>query len=118
MKIGIPIYKIIEILGNLINNAVEALEQTKKFNKLYVYMVEKNEAFNIKIKNESDYIKYSEIELFFTKGYSKKGENRGLGLYHVKTICEEYKLCLTCQNEEIDEMNWVTFAITNKKETT
>ena len=57
MKIGIPIYKIIEILGNLINNAVEALEQTKKFNKLYVYMVEKNEAFNIKIKNESDYIK-------------------------------------------------------------
>lgn len=117
MKIGIPVYKIIEIIGNLISNAVEALNQSEKYNKLYVLMVEENEIFNIEIRNENDYIKYSEIELFFTKGYSKKGENRGLGLYHVKTICEEYKLNLTCQNVELDGENWIEFAITNKKET-
>ena len=117
MAVGIPIYKLIEILGNLIGNAVEALIQMRHCNKLYVQMVEEFGGFYIEVRNESDYIKHSEISLFFTKGYSSKGENRGLGLFHVKNICNEYCLNLFCQNKQIDEKNWVAFIVSNKKET-
>lgn len=117
VDIGVPIYKLVEVLGNLLSNAVEAILSTKKYKRLYICMNENDEYFSIEVRNECDYINYSEIDSFFTKGYSGKGENRGLGLYHVKTICEEYKLNLICQNKEIDGSNWISFFISNKKET-
>lgn len=117
LQVGVPVYKLVEVLGNLIGNAVEALMSMECYNKLYIFMEEKDKVFSIEVRNESDYIKLADIDLFFSKGYSKKGENRGLGLFHVKTICNEYKLNLSCQNKEIDEVNWISFMITNKKET-
>ncbi len=118
LQVGIPIYKLVEILGNLIGNAVDALICSHQHNKLFVFLEEEDKRFAIEVRNESNYINYSEIELFFTKGYSKKGENRGIGLFHVKAICEEYELKLSCQNKEVDRTNWISFFITNKKETT
>ncbi len=117
LSIGIPIYKFVEILGNLIGNAVEALVESKKYDKLFISMEEKGEDLDIEVRNESDYISYAEIDLFFSKGYSKKGENRGLGLFHVKTICEEYGLKLFCKNKQVEDDNWLSFIISNKKET-
>ncbi|MEY8322943.1 GHKL domain-containing protein [Lachnospiraceae bacterium 54-11] len=118
LQVGVPIYKFVEILGNLIDNAIEALKNEKEGKSLYILMEERNYEFYLEVRNESEYINYSEIQLFFAKGYSKKGENRGLGLFHVKTICDEYRLELLTQNKEIDGRNWISFAITNKKETT
>lgn len=117
LKVKIPIYKLVEIIGNLISNAVEALVCEKKYNKLYVFLEEDDGKLSIEVRNESDYISFADIDLFFTKGYSKKGKNRGLGLFHVKSICNEYNLNLLCQNKEIDEANWISFMISSKKET-
>lgn len=108
--IKIPIYKIIELLGDLINNAVEALCDNKSENKLYVSIEEIN-SFSIEIRNTSPFIEYKEIETFFTKNYSKKGENRGLGLYNVKQICKEYQLNIVCDNKDIEGENWLSFQI-------
>ncbi len=116
-QIGVPIYKMVEILGNLISNAVEALIKSNKYNNLYVFVKEKNGDFDIEVRNESDYINYEVMSMFFSKGYSEKGNDRGLGLFHVKNICDEYELNLLCQNIEIDKKNWISFTITNKKET-
>lgn len=110
-----PIYKLVEILGNLIGNAAEALMASEDYNKLYVLMTEEKENFKIEVRNESDYINYAEISLFFTKGYSKKGENRGLGLFHVKSICDEYGLFPSCQNKEIAGRNWISFTVSNNE---
>lgn len=118
LEIGIPIYKLVEILGNLIGNAVEALIHTNKYNRIYVAIDEEDKNLNIEVRNESDYINYSEIELFFVKGFSQKGENRGYGLFHVKSICNEYNLNLMCKNKDIHGTNWITFTVSNKKETT
>ncbi|MCM1134240.1 MAG: GHKL domain-containing protein [Clostridium sp.] len=115
LQVGVPIYKLVEILGNLIGNATEALMELKNGNKLYVLMIEKENEFKIEVRNESDYINYAEIGLFFTKGYSKKGENRGLGLFHVKSICDEYQLKLSCKNKEIEEKNWISFIVSNNE---
>ena len=117
LEIGVPCYKIVEILGNLMNNAVEALLADKQRKKLYVSVIE-NDRFYIEVRNESPYIPYKEIGAFFVKDYSEKGESRGLGLYNVKQICEEYGLEITCNNIEIDGENWISFEICKEKETT
>lgn len=114
-NILIPDYKVIEILGNLIKNAVEELEKEESFNKLFVLFITDENLFEIEVRNESQVIDYEIITTFFDKGTSKKGKDRGLGLYNVKTICDEYKLDIYCENREIDGENWISFRICNKK---
>ena len=115
LNIGIPIYKIVEILGNLTNNAVEALKNMDKDKVMYVEMIENNGEFKIEVRNKSKYILQDKMEMFFKKGYSQKGEGRGLGLYNVKTICINNSLNILCENKEIDGENWLSFVIDNKK---
>lgn len=117
LEIGIPCYKIVEILGNLMNNAVEALLVDEERKKLHVSVIENDRIF-IEVRNESSYITYKEIGAFFVKDYSKKGENRGLGLYNVKQICDEYGLEIACDNVDIGGENWLSFKIRKEKETT
>ncbi len=116
LNIGIPVYKLVEILGNLIKNAVEELRKSEN-SSLYVAIIEKGGQFEIEVRNISKYIGYEEIGKFFNRGYSKKGSNRGLGLYNVKSICHEYKLDIECENKTIDNRNWLSFKVANKKET-
>lgn len=110
LEIGVPCYKIVEILGDLMNNAVEALLANQERKRLHVCVIE-NDRFYIEVRNESPYIPYKEIGTFFAKDYSQKGENRGLGLYNVKQICEEYGLEISCDNVDIDGENWLSFEI-------
>ena len=116
MNIGVPIYKIVEILGDLIDNAVEALLESGKNNKLYV-SIEQEKELIIEIRNTSPYIDYNEISAFFTKGYSRKGDNRGLGLYNVRQICSDYQMEVSCINKEIDNCNWLVFQIIKRERT-
>lgn len=115
-EVGIPVYKLVEILGNLLKNAVEAMKEKTEDKALYVTVIEASGQFDIEVRNRSDYIDYGEIESFFKKGFSKKGKNRGLGLHNVKNICDEYSLNILCENKLLDKKNWLSFTITNKKE--
>lgn len=72
------------IIGILFENALEsALESKKK--QVDIYIEGLNDQLNITIGNT-----FSEpaedIEQLFNKGFSTKGENRGLGLYNLRTI--------------------------------
>lgn len=115
LNIAVPVFKMVEILGNLIKNAVEAMETLQR-KILYVEVVEVDGEFQIVVRNKSKFIDYCEIDAFFRKGYSKKGIHRGLGLYNVKTICNEYSLNIYCENKILNDENWLCFTITNKKE--
>lgn len=112
MDCSIPIYKLIEILGNLINNACEALMK-QELKKLKVVMIENKFEIAIDIGNECRDIDYEDIPQFFKKGYSDKGKNRGYGLYNVKKICDEYNIIVEAaiKKEEIVDMLHFTLII-------
>ena len=113
LKVDIPTYKLVEILGNLLKNAVEAIQRSEIDSEIYISVIEIDGILEIEVRNRSEFIQYSVIEAFFKKGYSKKGRNRGLGLFNVKTICNEYLLQIFCENKIIDNKNWLSFTIKN-----
>lgn len=115
LDVGVPVYKLVEILGNLVDNAKEALELSEIEKVLYVSVIEASGEFEIVVRNKSKYIELDEVDKFFKKGFSKKGGGRGLGLYNVKNICNEYLLNIYCDNKDIDNENWFTFVINNKR---
>ncbi|WP_294188645.1 ATP-binding protein [uncultured Clostridium sp.] len=79
------------ILSNLLNNAIEASKNT--INKDIKVDIRKFERYKIEIKNNITglNINPNEIEEFFKKGFSSKGNGRGYGLYNVKKIVKKHK---------------------------
>lgn len=114
MRTDIPMYKIITILGNLMNNAIEALKSNEK-KKLFVSIIEDDTALTIEVRNTNDMIEWSRVRQMFKKGYSTKGTNRGLGLYSIKKMSKEYGFDIIFSNKEISNENWVSFEVRIKK---
>jgi len=86
-QINIKTSHLCEILGILLDNAIEAaLESDDK--KVYFKIEESEEAFVFEIKN-SIRITPDRIKMF-EKGWTTKGENRGFGLWIAKEIMEKY----------------------------
>lgn len=86
--------------------------------RLHVQIIESNNDFVLFVDNSGEYIITEEFSNFFRKGYSKKGDGRGLGLYAIKKMSMEYEFDIICCNELIDESNMVRFGIRKNKETT
>ncbi|MBP3470276.1 MAG: GHKL domain-containing protein [Lachnospiraceae bacterium] len=114
MDLKIPVYKLIEVANDLITNAAEALEQEED-KRLLVRVAETEEKMLLEIMNRGRALDPEYISGCFEKGYSTKGTGRGLGLYHVKEICERYHMDLSFSNEERDGDNWICFRIHMKK---
>lgn len=110
LKSEVPIYKLVEILGNLIKNAVEELEKREKGG-IYISLKENEKIIQIVVSNENEFVDEKKMKDFFKKGYSEKGKNRGFGLYNIGKICQEYDIAITCKNEEIEERNWLVFKL-------
>lgn len=79
------------ILSNLLNNAIEASKNA--INKDIKVDIRKFERYKIEVKNNITglNINPNEIEEFFKKGFSSKGNGRGYGLYNVKKIVKKHK---------------------------
>lgn len=114
LECGIPIFRIIEITGNILNNAEEAVRNREE-KKIHVQIVEDERSILIEIRNIGDKIEIQEMANFFRKGYSSKGLNRGIGLYNVKKLCDKYEVDISCCNRNILEENWIVFQLMIKK---
>lgn len=117
LQIDVPTFKIIEVLGNLINNAIDELQQSID-KKLYVNICEDNEKFVMSVGNTGEYISTEQFQMFFKKGFSKKNANRGMGLYSVKKASNTYGFDILCSNDIVDGRNVVKFEIQINKAAT
>lgn len=75
-------HELIMIVGNLIDNALEAVMNCEK--KQVELEIQYGDTLIITVQDTGKGIPEEEIGALFTKGYSTKGDNRGYGLYLVK----------------------------------
>ena len=113
----IPVYLVVELVGNLLKNAVEAVKTQQVEKQIHLSCTENENEFCLGVRNRSEKIPLDEIGRFFEKGYSSKGSGRGLGLYNVKEICEKYGVDIVCDNTEIDDKNGFLIELHIKKQT-
>lgn len=109
-KLQVSTYYIIEMLGILFDNAVEALKNSTE-KRIIFEALELDDGYEFSIKNPSRYVSYEEISEWFELGKSEKGSGRGLGLYHLKCLCDEWKCDVGCRNMEINQGNWIVFTL-------
>lgn len=108
LECGVPVHKLVELLGNLMKNAIEAIQKRGE-GKIYFMMLEEKGKVHIEVSNENEKIEKKQIKEFFKKGYSEKGMGRGYGLYNVGKICAEYGIGIIYGNEEKEGKNYLVF---------
>lgn len=108
----VPLHKLVEVIGNLFDNALEAIDNSEREKVVYLEFTENSEKIVFKIKNESDYISQEEKIKMFEKGASSKGEQRGFGLANVKQICKQYNCDLQVRNQKENGKIYLEFQIT------
>lgn len=91
------------ILGNLLDNALYAINELEEFTReLAIEIIEDNKSFTFKIFNRYPIIPREIQADIFKPGYTTKGEKGSdLGLYNVKSIVDKYhgKLNLISQED-------------------
>ncbi|WKA59713.1 sensor histidine kinase [Planococcus shenhongbingii] len=75
------------IIGNLIDNAFDAVEQQQE-KKVAFSITDFGNDIIIEVTDNGKGIPNDKLDALFTMGYSSKGENRGFGLFNVKRIVE------------------------------
>ncbi len=109
-KSYVPIYYVIEMLGILLDNAVEAIK-TSNEKVIYFEVCTLEDGYKFSVRNPFPYVSFNEISGWFKYEVSNKDNGRGLGLYHLKCLCEEWKCSLECRNMEIEKNNWIVFVL-------
>ena len=84
-------YEIVDILGNLIDNAIDAIQSDIHNNKrVIINMKMENNTNVIEVKNTGKPISHQQIAKIFEKEFSTKGQNRGYGLFNVNRIVKSH----------------------------
>lgn len=110
LQCDVPVHKLIEIIGILFDNAVEAVWE-KDEKDINFMLVESDERINLAVSNASEYISQEKIHEWLLEGNSTKGKQRGIGLANVVSIAEEYALDFRVYNKETTEGNRIEFAV-------
>lgn len=111
----LPAYHLIEMWGILLDNATEAQKNCIE-KQVWISVFEKSNRYVFEVRNKSPYVAFEEITSWFQEGHSSKGRSRGLGLYHMKCLCEEWNCEIGCRNLYIDDENWIVFSLEMNKD--
>ena len=84
----IPEFVMIEILGILLDNAIEAVEKIE--NPMIYVRVVKEESFSVQVANTIEDMTYGNVMRLFDEGYSSKKGHQGLGLHKIAEYGQRY----------------------------
>lgn len=108
-KLPFKNYELSEVLNNLLDNAFYAVSNSKNdLKKVLLNIGYLEENCIIKVGNTGERIEFNDICKIFNAGYTtKKGKDRGYGLYNVKKIVESYEARIQLSFEN----NYTVFSI-------
>lgn len=89
----LPSEMLITVIGNLLDNAFESMNETSDFNtqkELLFGIYSRPGAVLITVDDTGNGIEETLLDKIFENGFSTKGEGRGTGLYQVKNLIESY----------------------------
>jgi len=96
-------YELVEVMGNLLDNAFEAILNSEETDDRQVILTIGTEEGKkvLQVENTGEKILSKDLDNIFNKGFSTKGDNRGYGLYNVKKIVNKYdgKILLPLNNK-------------------
>lgn len=98
---GLPVesWEMCRVLGNLIDNAMDAMKDAPE-PRLLIRLSESVQSYTFVIANNGPMIQPSIAERIFQRGFSTKGEGRGMGLSIVRGIMESGGGRLTLASDE------------------
>lgn len=80
---------LITVIGNLVDNAIDAVSESER--KIVELLVrEEDGEWLIQVRDSGCGVAADKLEKIFDLGFSTKGENRGFGLYLVGKVIEKY----------------------------
>lgn len=110
-KCRLSLHEVIEVLGILLTNAIENYDVKMKDKSIDLIVIEDDKCLSIEVRNIVQQMTTQEIQKIFSRGYSSKGENRGIGLARVKQLTETSGAGLLVKNFIKEEHNWLSFKI-------
>lgn len=101
--ISLPSQALVTITGNLIDNALDAMNQPSQSGKNHILefgVFTMPGQLLISVKDNGSGIPLVIRDKIFEKGFSTKGEGRGVGLYHTKQLAESLGAKLSFESQE------------------
>lgn len=111
-RIGVPSYELNRIVGNLINNAFDAVANLERENQwVNVSIYEKESYYIFKVSNYGN-IDSQTAQNIFLRGYTtKQGSHSGMGLFIIVQLVQKYQGKIMLESKE----NVVEFTVTLPK---
>lgn len=118
--VHIPTEVLITVIGNLIENAFESMNAKEPNpanpNELIIGLFSKEDSILITVDDTGLGISEENKQRIFENGFSTKGENRGTGLYQVKTMVENLGGLITVDSQENVGTSFFVYFSKGKKE--
>jgi len=110
-----PAWELCRVLGNLIDNAMDAAKQTEK-PEIRLSIAEDIRSYLFTIENNGALIPPELLPTIFEAGVSTKGESRGMGLSIVRSTLETYGGTVACESGGHTTRFSVTLPKTSQKD--
>lgn len=111
-ELFLPEYELVDMIGILVDNAVEALANVPESErKIHLGLTENEDGIILTVANVSKHYDEDMTVHFFESGYSSKGKNRGIGLSKLKRIVDKWNGTITVSNELYSGINYLSFEI-------
>ncbi|NLL82163.1 MAG: GHKL domain-containing protein [Tissierellia bacterium] len=109
LKTNLKDHELIEVIGNLIDNAFETGIEN---NKVVLSLKKEKNMSAIEIRNLHPYIDINTLSKFFNPGYSTKlKKGHGNGLSNIKKIINKNNGLISVQNKSISGSNYIVFEV-------